>query len=666
MKKLALILFFNFLIFVPTSAQQYLPPNSYTSTNKKAIKHVEEGRKYFEAQNDAEAEKAFNKALAEDPNFVEALMGLAAVNMMHNKNDEAAENLKKAVQINPKFFPANFYQLGEIQYFTGKYSDAIQSFQQFLGFERTSPAMKQKAQYYLECSQFAVEQVKNPKPFKPENMGPSINTANDEYFCTITADNQYFYFTRRIIGATTCDGLQNGQEDFYFSKKENNEWQPAMPMKGVNSPCNEGSPNVSVDGQFLFFVGCEQMATGPDERGIIAATGKPSVGSCDILFSQKIGENKWTKPFDLGPPVSTYQWESQPSFSSDNKTLYFVRGIRKGPNVGSQDIYMSTAGDDGVFTTPVKLGPNINTDGKEEAVFIHPDNQTLYFASDGHIGMGGMDIYLSRRQADGTWGPAINLGYPINTCNDESSLMVSPDGKKAYFDSNKKGGYGGDDLYSFDLPADIAPQKLTFVKGKVTDAKTKKPLQSTIDIFDLDTQKPVTKAYADANGNYLVVLPSQKNYLMNVNQENYLFYSDNFSLKDVVADYDKPYTVDIALQPIDTGVSIQLKNIFFDVDKFDLKPESKTELDKLVTFLTKNKTIKIEISGHTDSDGNKKANQLLSQNRAKAVYDYTVKAGIAAARLSYKGYGDAKPLLPNTTPENKAKNRRTEIKITGK
>ena len=207
---------------------------------------------------------------------------------------------------------------------------------------------------------------------------------------------------------------------------------------------------------------------------------------------------------------------------------------------------------------------------------------------------------------------------------------------------------------------------MTFVKGKITDSKTKQPLQSNVEILDLETQQPISKVFPDANGNFLAVLPAQKNYLLNVNQEGYLFYSDNFSLKDVVADYNKPYLLDIALQPIDTGISIELKNIFFDVDKFDLKPESKTELDKLVSFLTKNKTIKIEISGHTDSDGNKKANLILSQNRAKAVYDYAVKAGISAIRLTYKGYGDGKPKVPNTTPENKAKNRRTEIKITGK
>ena len=640
-------------------AQQYMPPGTYTSTNKKAIKHLEEGRKFYESHKDADAEKSFSKALAEDPNFVEAMMGLTYIYIDQNKNEEAIQQIKKATQVNPKFFPNNFYQLGELQYYTGHYEEAVQSFQKFNSFERINPDMKQKAQYLLQCSLFAVEQLKNPKPFKPENMGAAINSVNDEYFPTITADNAWFYFTRRIISATTCDGSANGQEDFYVSKNENNKWLPAVPMRGVNSPCNEGSPSVSADGQNLFFVGCQ------DQYGMLASTGSKGFGMCDILFSQKTGDNQWTKPVNVGPPVCTNQWESQPSFSSDGKTLYFVRGVRSGTGINGQDIYMSVVGDDGRFSVPVKLGPNINTPGREEAVFIHPDNQTLYFASDGHIGMGGLDIYMSRRQADGSWGPAINLGYPINTYNSESSLMVSPDGKKAYFHSNKQGGFGGLDLYSFDLPADLAPQSLTFVKGRITDAKTKLPLQSNVDIFDLETQ-PITKVFADANGNFLAVLPAQKNYLMNVNQEGYLFYSDNFSLKNVAADYDKPFLVNIALQPIDTGVSIELKNIFFDVDKFDLKPESKTELDKLVAFLTKNKTIKIEIGGHTDSDGNKKANQLLSQNRAKAVYDYAVKAGIVANRLSFKGYGDSKPLLPNTTAENKAKNRRTEIKITGK
>lgn len=647
--------------------QGNLPPGTYTSTNKKAIDYLKVARTCYEQKKDLVcAEKNFLSAIKADPNFVEAYMGIASIAVDQNNVDKAIEYLKKSTELNSTYFPYNFFELGSAYYFKGSYSEAIPAFKKFVSFTRINPDVKKKAEYLLGCSIFAAEQVKNPKPFKPENMGPEINTPDAEYFCTITADNQYFYFTRRILSARTCDGSPNGQEDFYFSKKVNNNWQTAMQMKGVNSPCNEGSPNVSVDGQFLFFVGCEQMPTNPDEAGLIAATGKPAMGSCDILFSQKNGENSWTKPFNLGSPICTYHWESQPSFSSDNKTLYFVRGIRKGHTIENEDIYMSVADDQGKFGQPVKLGPNINTDGREEGVFIHPDNQTLYFVSDGRVGMGGLDIFMSRKQPDGSWGPAINLGYPINTPANESSLIVSPDGKKAYFNSDKEGGYGSDDLYWFELPQEFAPQKLTFVKGKVTDIKTKAPLQGIVDIIDLETQKPITRAYADVNGNFLAILPANKNYLMNVDKAGYLFYSDNFSLKNVQADYTKPYLLDIPLQPIDTGVAIELKNIFFDVDKFELKPESKAECEKLVNFLKTNSKLRIEISGHTDSDGNKKANQLLSLNRAKAVLDYCVSAGIVTTRLVAKGYGDSKPKVPNTSAENKAKNRRTEIKIIGK
>lgn len=649
------ILILCYLLFVTCylQAQQFIAPGSYTSTNKKAIKHLEEAKKNYENHKDAEAEKSFYKALAEDPNFVEAMIGLSYIYIDQNKNEEAIQQLKKATQVNPKFFPNNFYQLGELQYYTGHYDDAIQSFQKFNSFERISPDIKQRSQNLLQCSQFAVEQVKNPKPFKPVNLGEGVNTADYEYFPSITADGLTLVITRNV----RMKG-QDAQEDFYISKKNNGIWQTAVQLNDINSNGNEGAPSISADGNFMFFASCMNM------YGDYGDPSRKGLGSCDIFFTQK-RNGKWTNPVNVGPPVNTANWESQPSFSSDGKTLYFVRGIIGRDGVKNQDIYMSQIDESGKFSIPVKLNDNINTPGREERPFIHPDNQTLYFASDGHIGMGRLDIYMSKKQVDGSWGPAINLGYPINTFAEDEGLLVDPSGRLAYFASDRQGGYGGLDIYQFEMPVDVRPANIMYVKGKVIDAVSKKPLQSNVDIFDLESQQPIAHALSNTSGDFLVVLPAQKNYLMNVNQEGYLFYSDNFSLKNITADFDKPFLVDIALQPIDTGISIELKNVFFDVDKFDLKPESKTELDKLVNFLTKNKTIKIEISGHTDSDGNKKANQLLSQNRAKAVYDYAVNAGVAANRLSYKGYGDSKPKAPNTTPENKAKNRRTEIKITG-
>jgi outer membrane protein OmpA-like peptidoglycan-associated protein len=655
MKRLLLTLNFILLTLNLSFSQGNLPPGTYTSTNKKAIKHLEEGRKCYETHKDAEAEKQLLKAIEEDKDFVEPHIALGYLYMEQGKKDKGIYHLQQAVNINPKFFPRNFFDLAVAQLMSGLYDDAKKNLETYLKFERINPNTKEEAQLYLKSATYAAEAVKKPKPFKPINLGPGINSPDYEYFPSITADGNTMYFTRNY----RKDGKQ-AQEDFYVSNKTKNIWQTADPVPEVNSNGNEGAPSISADGQYMFYASCLNM------YGNYGDETRKGFGSCDIFFAQQ-NNGKWTHPVNIGPPVNTSNWETQPSFSSDGKTLYFIRGMVIRGDIKEQDIYMSEIGDDGKFTIPVKLGPNINTKGREESVYIHPDNQTLYFSSDGHPeNFGGLDIYMSRKQTDGSWGPAINLGYPINSFNDENSLLVDPSGKVAYFASDREGGFGGLDLYGFELPVDVRPSPITYVKGKVYDAKTKVPLEANIELIDLETQKTALRAISNTNGEFLTVLTADKNYLVNVNHSGYLYYSDNFSLKNVKADFDKPFILDIPLQPIDTGISIELKNIFFDVDKFDLKPESKGECDKLVLFLKNNPKLKIEISGHTDSDGNKKANQILSQNRAKAVYDYAVNAGIPAARLTYKGFGDAKPKVPNTTPENKAKNRRTEIKIIGK
>jgi outer membrane protein OmpA-like peptidoglycan-associated protein len=375
----------------------------------------------------------------------------------------------------------------------------------------------------------------------------------------------------------------------------------------------------------------------------------------------------WSKAINAGQQINTANWETQPSFSSDGKTLYFIRGSVTRQGIKNPDIYSSTIGNDGKFGEAVLLSNNINTPFKEESVFIHPDNQTLYFSSEGHPGMGGLDIFMSKRQSDGSWGKAVNLGYPINTVTDENSFLVDANGKIAYMASEREGGYGGLDIYQFDLPENIRPEKITYVKGLTFNAKTKAPIDASFELIDLETQQSVTKAFSNSAGEFLVTLTSNHNYLVNVSKNGYLFYSDNFSLKDKVADYSKPFQLQIPLQPIDTGFTIELKNVFFDVNKWDLKPESKAELEKISSFLKTNSTLKIEFGGHTDNTGDKVANKTLSENRAKAVYDYIItKGGIVATRLSYKGYGDTKPKVPNDTPENKAKNRRTELKVISK
>lgn len=639
-------------------AQGNLPPGTYSSVNKKAIKYYEEGKKNYETRKDVDAEKNLNKCLQEDPNFIEAHSALAYLLMEKHRTKEAIDHFQKAVDINPKFFPRNFFDLGLAQLLSANYEGAQKNIETYLKFDRINPNTKEQAEQYLKNAKFGVNAMKNPQPFKPVNVGESINTSSYEYFPAITADGKTFMFTRNLRMGDGPNAATN--EDFYLSKKVGDAWQMSTPITSVNTTGNEGAPTLSADGQFMFFASCMEVT------GDYGSPERKGYGSCDIFYAQKIN-GVWTKPVNAGQPINTKNWETQPSFSSDGKTLYFIRGSVTREGIKNPDIYYATVGDDGKFSEPVALSNNINTPFKEESVFIHPDNQTLYFSSEGHPGMGGLDIFMSKRQSDGSWGKAVNLGYPINTVTDENSLLVDANGKLAYFASEREGGFGGLDIYQFELPENVRPEKITYVKGLTYNAKTKVPLDASFELIDLETQQSVSKAFSNSAGEFLVTLTSNHNYLVNVSKNGFLFYSDNFSLKDKVADYSKPYQLQIPLQPIDTGFTIELKNVFFDVNKWDLKAESKAELEKISSFLKTNPSLKIEFGGHTDNSGDKVFNKTLSANRAKAVYDYIIeKGGISAARLSYRGYGDSKPKVPNDTPENKAKNRRTEMKVLGK
>lgn len=646
-------------IFLTTSIifSQGIPPGSYTSTNKKAIKYFEDSKKMFQVRKDADAEKLIKKAIEEDPQFIEAHSAYADFLMGNNRVKEAIPLYEKAIQLNPKMFIDNNFYLGGAYLHEGQYEKAIPCFETIIKTERINPNLKDESARYLKNAKFGAEAIKHPQPFKPVNVGAGINSNNYEYFPALTADGNTFLFTRNIREGEGAGAA--GQEDFYVSKKVNNVWQTAYPITSVNTLGNEGAPSLSADGEIMFFASCMEMT------GDYGSSDRKGYGSCDIFYAQKIN-GKWSKPRNAGSTINTKNWETQPSFSSDGKTLYFIRGTVTREGIKNPDIYTSTIGEDGRFTEPVRLSENINTPEGEESVFIHPDNQTLYFSSEGHPGMGGLDIFVSKKQADGSWGKAVNLGYPINSFVDDNSLLVDANGKLAYFASEREGGFGGLDIYQFELPESVRPEKITYVKGLTYNAKTKAPVDASFELIDLETQQSVTSAYSNSAGEFLVTLTSNHNYLVNVSKPGFLFYSDNFSLKDKVADYNKPYQLQIPLQPIDTGI-IELKNIFFDVNKWDLKAESKAELQKIISFLKANPTLKVEFSGHTDNSGDKAFNKTLSNNRAKAIYDYVIEKGqIPAANLSYKGYGDTKPKAPNDTPENKAKNRRTELKVLSK
>lgn len=652
------ILVILFLVSVFSGfSQDALLPGQYTSINKKAIKYFQEGKRYYDNRQDKRAEELLLKAIDEDKKFMEPHVIVAIMCIEQNRLKEAAEHLRKAVEIAPNLFVENYFTLAETEFELNDFENAKMHYTQFLKFQRINPGNKEDAEFKLKCIDFSVNARKNPNNVQFTNAGPSINSTHSEYFPSITADENYLLYTRRL----PMGDAEQFQEDLFLAKADKDGWGASASVQELSSTGNEGAPSISADGNNMFITISQEM----DSRymgGLVQG-----YGSCDIFYTQKIN-GRWIKPVNLGPTVNSSMWESQPSFSSDGKTLYFVRGIRQRTGqITGIDIYYSVIGSDGKFSQATKLPANINTKKDEESVFIHPDNQTLYFSSQGHVGMGGADIFMSKRNPDGTWGDPVNLGYPVNTSKDENSLLVAPSGRLAYFASDREGGFGGLDLYQFEVPDFMRPEKITYVKGKVYNAKTKEPLEANFELIDLETQKLVTKSYSQKSGEFLATLNANKNYLVNVNREGYLFYSDNFSLKEIEADFNKPFQLDIPLEPIDIGSVVELKNIFFDVNKWDLKPESKAELDKLTSFLTKNPNLKVELGGHTDNTGDKKLNTTLSSNRAKAVYDYLITNGkIASARLQYKGYGDTAPKVPNDTPENKAKNRRTEFKVTGK
>jgi outer membrane protein OmpA-like peptidoglycan-associated protein len=638
-----LTIVFSFLFCGRSTAQQ----RKYTSSSKAAIKHYDDALHYYDVKQNDKAIDELKTAIEKDPQFVEAYILLASVQEDSRQFTDAVESYKKSFQIKPDFFPYNYLRCANLEQKTCDYNSALLHYNHYLSYANLPKERIAVTQKKIEDCNFAIAAMEHPVPFDPHNLGNGVNSADAEYYFSFTIDQKNLIFTRDIKDNESTFGHQ---EDFFVSNLQDSVWQNAKHLdKPLNTTDNEGAPSLSADGKLLFFTACNRT---------------DGQGSCDIWLSQQQSGN-WSKPINLGPPVNTSLFESQPSFSSDGKTLYFTRRNKRSGR-DNTDIYYSVFNSDRTWSDPKPLSDSINTSGNEESAFIHPDNQTLYFSSDGHTGMGGLDIYMSRKDSSGNWGKAINLGYPINTCNDENSFVVSADGKHAYFSSDRKGGFGKLDIYVFDLYKEARPVLTSYVKAKVFDAATKEPLQADFQIIDIESGKIVVENTTDrTEGEFLASLPSGRNYLLNINKPGYLFYSDHFECSNIT-DKQQAYILAVPLKKPEIGQSVVLNNIFFDVNKFDLKPESYTELEKLISFLHANPTVKIEISGHTDNTGDKNLNRLLSDNRARTVYNYLISKGIEQSRLSFKGYGDSVPVASNETDEGRTKNRRTEFQITGK
>ncbi|MDX1630107.1 MAG: OmpA family protein, partial [Fulvivirga sp.] len=554
---------------------------------------------------------------------------------------DATDYMLKTLQIQPDHAGASF-ELAGIYIQQGNYQEALKYAEKYLSMNPRHRERKKEAERMVENANYALEHIDKESEINPRPLPANINQFTMQYFPVITADQQHLIYT--IRRGTTM----NHDEDLMIaSKLENGEWgNPESISPNINSAFNEGTSTISADGRTLIFISCH---------------GRKGYGSCDLYISQKTG-NEWSVPKNMGPNINSSAWDSQPSLSADGRVLYFISNRPGGK--GLRDIWVSQLQEDGkTWAKPVNLGDSINTPYDEVSPFIHFNGNTLYFASNGRPGFGGFDIYYARKKSNDGWTSPRNIGYPVNTGEDQVSLFITPDGKTGYYsheslsDPDKKG-----ELYYFELPPTAqVEQRASYVKGRVYDAQTKEPLGAEIELIDLANDQTISFVHSDSiSGKYLVVLPEGSKYAFYVNKRGYIFKSLSFSFQE--GDSGR-LEIDIPLEKVAVGARTVLKNIFFDFDKHTLKESSKTELRKVISFLNNNPEVNIEISGHTDNVGSAVYNQQLSEKRAEAVYQFLVENGINGSRLTFKGYGQTQPVTANDSDEARQRNRRIEFKI---
>jgi outer membrane protein OmpA-like peptidoglycan-associated protein len=629
LKWLLILFFLGF--FTTTNAQ----------TDKRIIRWFEGAEQAYKVRNYDQAIEYAEKILERDSTFNHANLLLADIYHATGNTEKEIAALERAAVLAENLLI--FYRLGEAHYSLGNYQKALQAYEKYSAQSASESSRGKEVERRIKSCRFAIEAVKNPVEFQPERLPAEVNSKFDEYWPSLSIDGRNLVITRLIENPGRIP-----QEDFYISKFDSSGWQQATPLVELNTPENEGAQSLSADGSILFFTACNRAQ---------------GLGSCDIYYSFR-RNGRWARPVNAGPPLNTPQWEAQPSFSSDGRILFFTSNRSGGK--GQKDIWKAEIiGVDPLgrleWDEPVNLGDSINTPGDEISPFIHASNQSFYFASNFHAGMGGFDLFLAEIHHDSVFSQPENLGFPVNTLNDEQGLYVSTSGEKAFFASARA--ETGLDIFSFLLDESIRPVPATYVNASVVDAVTGESVQALIDLVNLsDENRESRKELTNDRGEVLLCLPTGSNYAFSVSKEGYLFYSNAFELTEHRRIYD-PYNLLIELQPVQAGAEMNLYNIYFETDSFRILPKSEPELQKLVSFLKNNSGLSVEIQGHTDNTGSAERNQELSELRAKSVVDYLVEHGVDSTRLNAAGYGAANPVAANETEAGRRLNRRTTIKI---
>jgi len=681
------ISFIILLIFIPLviTGQELSDNPCIAVNNKRALKYFRQALDYLKTGQNKEGYRLLMEAIKTEPEFPDAYYQLAQINLkkaqaaMYDINEvrnsdryyhKAERFFLKTIKYCSKLDDyRSYYYLGIYYYQIKNLRKTLDFLRFYLAHQTSAKDLKQNAQAIINKIGNAARLIENPVPFNPEKLA-GICTSADEFLPLISPDGEFAFFTRRYPKFIKETQTKRFVDEFTFSKRQNPLTQSyelfdkgtPMPSPFNKTGIDQGAASITIDNKHLYITIC-QFVKGKN--------GKP-YKNCDIYVSD-FENGQWSPLKNLGPNINgQYTWESQPSISADGKTLYFASArpgnigfSEKNPNI---DIYVSTLNQDNTWTKAKNLGNEINTRYNEKSPFIHTDSQTLYFSSDNKNGMGGYDIYFSQLQPNGHWSKPKNIGYPINTEGDDLGFIVSTNGEKAYFSSNRINDSNGWDIYSFELYQDARPHKVLFAKGKLVDDSGQVLTDAAIEIKSVNTNRTITGMVDKETGNYAIAVATEKDdkYLLTIKKKNYAFTSTFIDPKKIT-NINIPIKIDMTMKPIRIGETVEIKDIHFATNSANFDKSSLFILDNFIDFLQENKNITIGIQGHTDNIGDPKSNLILSQKRADAVKDYLILMGIKPSRIVFsKGYGSTKPIAPNTTSTGRAKNRRTEFVIVNK
>lgn len=664
------IIILLFVVFISKVSFSQIDKESFCHEidNKNIIKEYDKAIGLLISRKYEESEKILNKILKEEEDFTEAIAALAEIQYIRYENaldgkkkDFYLQNyallLEKIVIICPEFENYQlFFIIGKILYRDKKYEKSQKYLSTFIT-KITDGKFYEEAVVMIENMQTYNNIISKKVPYSPELI-INVSSENDEYLPFISPDGSLLFFTRAYMKKDISSSyLTKYVEEFSISHSKNDSGIDFGQISAMPSPFNagrnQGAATININNSILYMTICEFVSR--------------DYNNCDIYQSTKTS-NGWAALKNLGANVNgTFTWESQPSISADGKTLYFAsirsENIGFDPNNPTSDIYYSTLNSDGTWSKAKNLGPTINTAGNEKSPFIHSDSQTLYFSSDGHIGVGGYDIFFSKYR-DEDWAIPQNIGFPINTENDDIGFVVNTSGTKAYFASNKLKGIGGWDIYSIDIYEEIKPEKVVLIKGEIFDEHGYGLSEAQIDFINVENNQISEGVINKNSGQYAVAIKPEKKeeeYLVVVKKKDYSFTSTLVDISE--NNTQETIQINFDVKPIEEGISVKLNDIYFATASYQIDKKSNIVLNNFIIFLNENPKVKIEIGGHTDNIGALQTNILLSQNRAKSVYDYLLKNGISKDRLQYKGFGPNNPVATNETEEGRAKNRRTEFFI---